>query len=79
MAIDANTGTKWFSALGFDPKFIPQILTFRWTVVEPAHICFSLSRYFAGSGDPDVVDLYIDCRRHARPRPTHAVTGAVAL
>jgi GNAT superfamily N-acetyltransferase len=62
MAIDANTGTKWFSALGFDPKFIPANLN-----VPGGPSWSRLILWLLALGDtlpaaaiPDAVDLYID-------------------
>lgn len=61
MAVDADTGTKWFSALGFDPKLIPA------NINVPSGPSWSrLILWLLALGDslpaaaiPDVVDLYI--------------------
>jgi hypothetical protein len=62
MAIDANTGTKWFSTLGFDPKFIPANLNVpggpSWTRL--IFWLLSLGDTLPAAAIPDVVDLYID-------------------
>ena len=62
MAIDANTGTKWFSALGFDPKFIPANLNVpggpSWSRL--IFWLVSLGDTLPAAAIPDVVDLYID-------------------
>jgi hypothetical protein len=62
MAIDANTGTKWFSALGIDPKFIPANLN-----VPSGPSWSRLILWLLALGDsvpaaaiPDVVDFYLD-------------------
>jgi GNAT superfamily N-acetyltransferase len=62
MAVDANTGAKWFSALGFDPKLIPANLN-----VPSGPSWSRLILWLLALGDslpvaaiPDVVDLYID-------------------
>jgi hypothetical protein len=62
MAVDANPGTKWFSALGFDPKLIPPNLN-----VPGGPSWSRLILWLLALGDslpaaaiPDVVDLYID-------------------
>jgi hypothetical protein len=62
MAVDANTGTKWFSGLGFDPKLIPANLN-----VPSGPSWSRLILWLLTLGDslpaaaiPDVVDLYID-------------------
>jgi hypothetical protein len=61
MAIDADTGTKWFSALGFDPKLIPANLN-----VPKGPSWSRLILWLLALGDslpaaaiPDAVDLYI--------------------
>jgi hypothetical protein len=61
MAVDADTGTKWFSALGFDPKLIPANLN-----VPSGPSWSRLILWLLALGDslpaavlPDVVDLYI--------------------
>ena len=60
MAIDADTGAKWFSALGFDPKLIPANLN-----VPSGPSWSRLILWLLALGDslpaaaiPDVVDLY---------------------
>ena len=62
MAVDALTGTKWFSALGFDPKLIPANLN-----VPGGPSWSRLILWLVSFGDtlpapaiPDAVDLYID-------------------
>jgi hypothetical protein len=62
MAVDADTGTKWFSALGFDPKLIPANLN-----VPSGPSWSRLILWLLALGDslpvaaiPDVVDFYID-------------------
>jgi hypothetical protein len=61
MAVDADTGAKWFSALGFDPKLIPANLN-----VPSGPSWSRLIIWLLALGDslpaaaiPDVVDLYI--------------------
>jgi hypothetical protein len=60
MAVDADTGAKWFSALGFDPKVIPANLN-----VPSGPSWSRLIIWLLALGDslpaaaiPDVVDLY---------------------
>jgi hypothetical protein len=61
MAVDVDTGTKWFSALGFDAKLIPDNLN-----VPSGPSWSRLILWLLGLGDslpsatiPDVVDLYL--------------------
>jgi ribosomal protein S18 acetylase RimI-like enzyme len=62
MAVDALTGTKWFSALGFDPKLIPANLNVPGGPSWSRLIVWllSLGDTLPAAAIPDVVDLYID-------------------
>ena len=82
MAVDADTGAKWFSALGFDPKLIPANLN-----VPSGPSWSRLIIWLLALGDslpaaaiPDVVDLYNAWSMGMLGQdPTHAATSAVAL
>ena len=60
MAVDADTGAKWFSALGFDPKLIPANLNVPSGPSWSRLIIWllTLGDSLPAAAIPDVVDLY---------------------
>jgi hypothetical protein len=60
MAVDADTGAKWFSALGFDPKLIPANLNVPSGPSWSRLIIWllALGDSLSAAAIPDVVDLY---------------------